>query len=397
MQTNSQQYRALYQKSMQYQEQMKKYLTQLSGGGKARPGTTSPGWMNGAIPNQGTSLPGGLNLQWGQSPNEQQVMDFIEKSGGNPYARQMRNMARGQGTSSLNGLPASISRGVKQEVEKNGSALIEELSKAYQDKVDEANAANEYRYQQGLGELGTLRDRGLNDVANWGQYEGEVTKEQYDSALQDQLQMLTDRGLGNDTISAAFKGKNARDKRLALQNLSERVSDRTAQYDKGYTNDMVGFIERRNDVAPDMRELYALAEKYGQSGNGEGFQQPQEVVQQQPQLPQGYEPTPVMQGMSPWAAQSLQSAYGAQMPNYQLQFGIQNQLGSNAYPTRREPREQQSVSNTFHLAARQAVPELNKWLGTPNESFRMQGVPFRMPGTNNPKLDLFAQAANAYR
>ena len=163
---------------------------------------------------------------------------------------------------------------------------------------------------------------------------------------------------------------------------------------------MVGFIERRNDVAPDMRELYALAEKYGQSVNGEGFQQPQEVVQQQPQLPQGYEPTPVMQGMSPWAAQSLQSAYGAQMPNYQLQFGqTQGPIGSNAYPTRREPQQPflPDAQARVSQATRQAVPELNKWLGTPNESFRMQGVPFRMPGTNNPKLDLFAQAANAYR
>lgn len=258
----------LYNLARQYRETLKRRFEKLNAVNSPDVATRFSN-MSSTKYKDGTNDPRGVMLNYGESISESDLDRLIERSGGNPYARQLRDMQSGGGGGRRSSSERNAS--VSRLVNKNAKSLVQQLADEYKAKTDEANAANEARYQQGLGELSTLRERGMNEIANWGQYEDTTTRKNYDENIQNQLQMLQDRGLGNDTIGVAFQGKNEFDRDLALQGLSERISARNAEADRAYTGDIVNFVEKRNDIAPDMSQLYELAMKYGQSGDGQGF------------------------------------------------------------------------------------------------------------------------------
>jgi hypothetical protein len=104
--------------------------------------------------------------------------------------------------------------------------IVKQLQKAQAD----ANAANEKRYQDILGMYGSLGQAGETRIAKGEQ-----------QAQAKSTQDLTNRGLGNTTITGAMSRGISSDAETARQQLGE-----------GITRDKAGVMERRTDQGPDM-------------------------------------------------------------------------------------------------------------------------------------------------
>ena len=148
---------------------------------------------------------------------------------------------------------------------------LQEFLDAAQALQEDANAANEERYADILGRLEESRERNLERVANYGEASRADLTERANETLNNILANLSARGLGNSTILDAFRQRNRRDLAREQQRLSEQVDSRSAAYDQQLTRDIAAFMERRNDVQPDPAYIANLAQQYGLSGDGQGY------------------------------------------------------------------------------------------------------------------------------
>ena len=316
------------------------------------------------------TLPGGNpngtgpGLTQGVTPNDAEVQEYIRSLGGNPYIAKMQ--AAQQGLRNLKDYNKTGSSGVAKQAAKQVNKTFGALSKKNkstkskasvpegesdlqkfladaQSQYDAANKANEERYADILGRLEGSRDRNLERVENYGVAAGADLEERAAETLGNIKARLSARGLGNSTIFSAFEQRNARDLANEQQRLSERVDSRTADYDQRLTADIASFMERRNDVGPDYNQIANIAQQYGLSGDGQGYQAPEEVASSgyqgpggsasvvekpqvaqaemvappqvpQPTVPQYRRQQPV--GVSPQAAMMIARNTQAQMPNY---------------------------------------------------------------------------------
>ena len=214
-----------------------------------------------------------LNAQYGVSPSDALVQEYIDGMGGNPYvdkpSRAVLSKGGSQGTS---GSRSRFGSSGKKETEQS---LLDRLLQSYQTKVDEANAANDSRYADILGRLEDRYARNMDRVNNYGNAMRSDLAERQSTTAGDLQAMLSQRGLGNSTIVANTLAKNARDFARENVRLNENIDNRAAQYDQALSGDVASFMERRNDVAPDPSLYMTLANQYGKSGDGQGFQQNQ--------------------------------------------------------------------------------------------------------------------------
>lgn len=136
----------------------------------------------------------------------------------------------------------------------------------YQSKLDQANAANESRYQDILGRLEGRYSRNMARVGNWGRSAADDAVERSKEAMGAIQANLSGRGLGNFSNSEAFRQRNSRDLDGSLQQISEMRDARAAEYDQSLSKDIADFMERRTDKAPDMNQMLQLMQAYGAGG-----------------------------------------------------------------------------------------------------------------------------------
>lgn len=127
----------------------------------------------------------------------------------------------------------------------NGGSVGNQFQKYY----DEANAANEGRYQQLLGLSGQLSDAGMQrEQKREAQMMGRVD------------QHAVSAGLGNTTVLPTLERGVADDSALRQEEIA----------DQGLKTTM-GIIERRTDQAPDLGLLASLASRPGATGGYGGI------------------------------------------------------------------------------------------------------------------------------
>jgi hypothetical protein len=148
-----------------------------------------------------------------------------------------------------------------------GNLATQALSQAvnYQ---NQANAFNEARYSQLLGEQGALRDRRQERAANWGTAATADIDERLQDALSNAAANAADRGLANTNVVDAYRMRASRDSAREAQRVSEMRDSRMNEYDAQDTAGLLGFIERRTDQGPDMNQLMGLLQQYGAGGGG---------------------------------------------------------------------------------------------------------------------------------
>lgn len=148
-------------------------------------------------------------------------------------------------------------------------AYDDALSLEYQRKMDEANQKNETRYLDILeGRYGT-RDRVLDDLATYGQNEIANANQRYKDAISRAEAGVYSRGLGGSPgiLSGARLPVEAQRGR-ELADINNNILNRRVNADIGLSDSIYDFMERRNDVPPDLNQLIALQQGLGRGGRG---------------------------------------------------------------------------------------------------------------------------------
>jgi hypothetical protein len=144
------------------------------------------------------------------------------------------------------------------------------IGNQFQAALNNARQANEARYQDILGGYQQRYQRGLGMLAGLGQQEGRDINELYDSQGSKINQDLIGRGLGNSSVMATMAMGNNRERNADLGRLNDRVRQQAMATDAGLSGDELQFMERRNDVGPDLSMLAQLAQGMGAAGYGQG-------------------------------------------------------------------------------------------------------------------------------
>lgn len=166
---------------------------------------------------------------------------------------------------------------------KLGNINIADIIRQMQKAQEEANEANELRYQQGLAELTGARDVMRELYGEAGEMMGDVGR----SAMEDisrgavaaggrGRQQLISSGLANTTIAANLMRGTEEDRRRAM----ERVEGQQATMRGGLATQRAGvemagggamadFIARRSDVGPDPALYGSLIQAAMAGGTGE--------------------------------------------------------------------------------------------------------------------------------
>jgi hypothetical protein len=293
-----------------------------------------------------TNRPGMFDVQFGVEPSPAEIQAYVRYLGGDRAAKKSK--VGPNSTPSAGGAAPAPAGGESVQ------AVLARLAADYKSQQDRANAANEGRYQQVLGNQDALYGRVMGEVDNWGGVQSELNEEKARESMGNIRGNLASRGLTDSSIGEAFQARNDRDLRLQQMALSEAKSARRLGYDTDLTRDTNSFIERRTDRAPDNSALLALAAKLGeaeayQRGQqmGSGRQRGPRTQPQRISVPQGVNPAYA----STLAAQmqgNFTGQLGGAMNSY-LPVGAGPAYTSNRYPT---PRGTRRASN----AAQQAIP-----------------------------------------
>lgn len=140
------------------------------------------------------------------------------------------------------------------------------IASAVQSGTDQANAANQVRYNQGLGVL----SGGANSAQNYitqaitnSDKVGGQARERVGMDLANAqgrtAQSAVSRGIGNTTILDSLQRGNTKDAEFANQGIDEQMANRKSALNLQQANQanqgagsIAGFIANRNDIAPDL-------------------------------------------------------------------------------------------------------------------------------------------------
>lgn len=158
---------------------------------------------------------------------------------------------------------------------------------------NQAEMANEARYQQGLsllqdsynrnvGTLADAREAGRAAFEDYGDTQRALNEEKSDENLAQIKAELARRGLLNSTVWPAFMARGERDlalvqgsideqKALQQANYDARMAQAQAEMDRALTQDQARWIQARHDQGPDLRMIAELARQYGLGNQGRGF------------------------------------------------------------------------------------------------------------------------------
>jgi hypothetical protein len=339
----------------------------------------------------------GFSLQSGRMPSDTEVSNFVNKvMGGNPYEKALKNGGAATSTPAATvpakrgygggfGTPGSggaSGGGGSSAPQAEPNQLFERMMMAAQGKMDEANAANEYRYAEGKGELTGIRTRNQDRATNWGIAAQADVAEQMKNALLDSEASLAARGLGGSTIQDSFRMAEAQKTAREQQRISEMRDSRASDYDTRDTGNLVGFIERREDTGPDYMQLMQMAQQHGlaqqqalerekaaaqQQARGTGGQtvNPRALVQSGPRGGA----SPMFMGANPVGM--AQSFLGA-LPQF-------SPITSNRYPTPRGTRSESQAK-----AAKKSKVKYHKKKVLP--TYKIPTPPLQLPHTTQGPL-----------
>lgn len=336
-------------------------------GGTGPSGHDAGGMPTGPRPN----FAGEYNVKYGVDPSPADVAKYVEATGGDPYAAKLKKaMERAKTDSGREALRQRLQQSAGAQGSSQQS-VVDQMLGDVKSKIDEANAANDFRYNEVKGNNEALYGRVMGEVDNWGGVQSQLNEERAKESLSEQKAYLAARGLSNSNVLPAFQARNDRDLALTQQDLSERKSARSIGYDTELTNNSNAFIERRNDIAPDMAPYYNIALQYAKSGAG------QQPMDQMPQ-PVGRKPkrggrqsSPVNALLAARRAAQLQSSVGGAYsgaltpPSYYSGPAYT----SNRYPTRRSPEEYAAVAANRPAPGQQLLP-----------TYRRPTPPLQLPG-----------------
>jgi hypothetical protein len=221
----------------------------------------------------------GFSLQSGRMPSDTEVSNFVNKvMGGNPYEKALKNggaatstpaatvpakrgYGGGFGTPGSGGTSGGGGGSSAPQAEPN--QLFERMMMAAEGQMNSTNAANEFRYGQGIDLLSGVGERNQSRAQNLGIAQSQDIDERMKNALLDSEASLAARGLGGSTIQDSFRMAEAQKTAREQQRISEMRDSRASDYDTRDTGNLVGFIERREDTGPDYMQLMQMAQQHG--------------------------------------------------------------------------------------------------------------------------------------
>lgn len=142
------------------------------------------------------------------------------------------------------------------------------LAGQYQQALDKANAANESRYQDILGQSQSLYDRTMQSYSQGNQQAHTDIDRSAAQQTASTGQNLTSRGLTGSTIKPVMEAGIERERVNQGNRADFDYAQQQRQADQNLTQQRLGVMERRTDQAPDFGQLAALSQAYGDGGGG---------------------------------------------------------------------------------------------------------------------------------
>jgi hypothetical protein len=144
----------------------------------------------------------------------------------------------------------------------------QQFSTEWQKAYEEAKTTNEKRYEEILKGYQDRYAAAMGEIGKMGATEEQTIGRQYQGLGSQVGQNLISSGLYGTTVLPTMGMGVQREKSSALLSLAERLAMMRAQTGAGLSGDTLGFMERREDVYPDMGLYSQLAQLLGQSGGG---------------------------------------------------------------------------------------------------------------------------------
>jgi hypothetical protein len=154
---------------------------------------------------------------------------------------------------------------------KQEKSLVEQLAQSYLDQQNEAKKQNELRYDEGK----KLAVKNYEDNLSWidtlGSQQRADLREDYDKQGKADYADLVGRGLAGSTVTSAVAGNNLKEQSKSLNRLEDFLTRQKVDASTSGLRNIQDFIERREDVTPDLNQLIQLSQGLGQGNNGMGF------------------------------------------------------------------------------------------------------------------------------
>jgi hypothetical protein len=144
---------------------------------------------------------------------------------------------------------------------------IATIAQAYDEAQRRNEDLNEQRYRDILSGYGSRFDRNMGTLEGMGESERSSINKRYDATLGANLQDAVSRGLTGTTVLPGMKALTERERTQALGDLDERLRRERIGLDTNLSGDTLSFMERREDVGPDLNQMIGLAEALGQAGD----------------------------------------------------------------------------------------------------------------------------------
>ena len=144
-----------------------------------------------------------------------------------------------------------------------GNPYIDEYKKAYA----EAKAANEKRYEEILQGYNERYGRGMGYINSLSNQQEADAREAGQMRMGNMEQDLVSRGLTGTTIKPTQEALINRETDANVRRIEdEKLRERLAT-DASLSGDTLGFMERREDIYPDMNLYANLMQQYGRYGS----------------------------------------------------------------------------------------------------------------------------------
>jgi hypothetical protein len=141
-----------------------------------------------------------------------------------------------------------------------GTQMLSDLMNEFQTAQDEATQANLERYEQVFGMYEDLRTRALEGMEGFGAAARSDIERGAQTQRTQMQQDLVSRGLTGTTILPAMEAGISAEEQRSLTQLNESLAQQAMNLDIGLTQNLGGFIERREDIGPSTGEIAGLAE-----------------------------------------------------------------------------------------------------------------------------------------
>jgi len=192
------------------------------------------------------------------------IRGYLANIGQKAYARSQTGRARMGSTIGRQGSGKPNAKGQER-------TLLQNLYDQFQTAHDEANTANEERYQQLIEGLESRRERGLGYLQNYGLQMMQDVKDRYKQFGSDIQNKMIDSGLAGGSRADVMQQGNLREEMSSRRRLGDNLSSQYFNADMQLDLDRLQAIERREDIGPDYGMLAQLAQQIGASQS----QQPQ--------------------------------------------------------------------------------------------------------------------------